>query len=146
MDNRSAIDQRQSDVAEMMVNKVRKQELNDFKAVLLTPEGRRFYARLCDRCFENQSTFTGNAKTYANEGMRNVILMLKKDIEDMGSQGRLLRHKAENEYFENMSLLQTMAEGEVDAITEHTAPSALDPRNILRRDTSKNPNDGRTFR
>jgi len=145
MDNRSAIDRRATEVAEMMINKVRKQELDDFKAVLMTVEGRRFYARLCDRCFENQSTFTGNAKTYANEGMRNVILMLKKDIEDMGRQGRALRHKAEDEYDENIIMLQTLAEGEVDSRAEHAGHNALDPRNIINRDISKGPNHGRSF-
>ncbi len=58
-----------------------KQEAADLKAVLATPEGRRFVHGLLAFCGEHRTVFHTNAIQMSfNEGARTVGLMLKKRI------------------------------------------------------------------
>jgi hypothetical protein len=50
----------------------RQQQLSDIKAILATPEGTRFYKRALDKCGTFRLSFTGNSKTFFNEGQRNI--------------------------------------------------------------------------
>ncbi len=80
---------------------VRQQELDDLQKILGTIEGRRLLVRLLDLCFDNKTSYTGNAQTYFNEGMRNVSLILKADIEALGIPGIDLLHAAQREAITN---------------------------------------------
>jgi len=124
--------------ADLIAQKVAKQQIDDFKSVLQTPEGRRFYARLCERCFENCTTYTGNAQTYFNEGMRNVSLILKADIRSMGEQGRTLKQQSEAEYENALDMISLVAEGEAKTLSEATG-NQMDPRNIITQARGKRP-------
>lgn len=74
------------------------QNLHDLKAVMSTPEGRRFFQWLVMRCGQNDTSFTRDSRTYFNEGMRNVALMLEGCMKALGLTGVDLLHKAEREY------------------------------------------------
>ena len=53
----------------------------DLKAVLATPEGRRFVRSLLTDCYEHRSVFDTNALNMAfKEGARNVGLKLKAQV------------------------------------------------------------------
>lgn len=52
----------------------------DFRAIMETPYGRRFIARLLDSCGFQKSSFTGNSTTFFNEGKRQVALELWAEI------------------------------------------------------------------
>jgi hypothetical protein len=54
----------------------RNREVDDLKAILSTPEGKRFAWRLLERCGVYQSSFTGNSETFFKEGSRSVGLWL----------------------------------------------------------------------
>ncbi|MDA8231577.1 MAG: hypothetical protein M0006_09585 [Magnetospirillum sp.] len=51
-----------------------------FKAVMATPEGRRYVWWLLERCGVFRTSFTGDSATFFNEGQRNVGLTLLGDI------------------------------------------------------------------
>lgn len=51
-----------------------------FRAVMATPQGRRWIWWLLDRCGVFRTSFTGDHVTYFNEGSRNVGLMVIADI------------------------------------------------------------------
>lgn len=57
-------------------------ELNDIKALMSQPAGRRFMWRLLTRCGVYQSSFTGNSGTFFKEGERNVGLWVLADIHE----------------------------------------------------------------
>lgn len=57
-------------------------ELEDFKWVLSTPQGRRMVARYIGFCGVWKQSFTGNSETFFNEGKRVVGLKLLEDLND----------------------------------------------------------------
>lgn len=67
----------------------REQELKDIKELLNAPFGRRFLNRLLNQCNMYQPVFTGNSKTFFNDGMRNVALWLLGDITEIYEEGEL---------------------------------------------------------
>lgn len=74
------------------------QNLQDLKAVMTLPEGRRFFQWLRMRCGQNKSSYSPDGRTEFNEGMRNVALMLEGCMKELGLSGVDLLHKAEREY------------------------------------------------
>lgn len=83
---------------ELIKQELDTKNLKDFKAVLTTPEGRRFFYWLKDRCGENNTSFTGNSTTFFNEGQRNIALILDACCKAIGMDGVDLMHQAEKEY------------------------------------------------
>jgi hypothetical protein len=75
-----------------------KQFLEDLTSLMNRPEGRRFYQRLITICGQDVTSFTKDSRTYFNEGMRNVALMLEYAMRGTGLNGVDLMHKAEKEY------------------------------------------------
>jgi len=61
----------------------RQEELNDVRALMDTPAGRRFVWRLLERCGVYQTSFTGNSATFFKEGERNIGLWLLADIHEV---------------------------------------------------------------
>lgn len=86
------------DISQVLNTEIDKQNLLDLKAVMDTPEGRRFFQWLVMRCGQNDTSFTRDSRTYFNEGMRNVALLLEGSMKAMGIDGVDLMHKAEREY------------------------------------------------
>jgi hypothetical protein len=74
------------------------QNMQDIKEILATPAGRRFFQWLVMRCGQNNTSFTRDSRTYFNEGMRNVALILEGCLKAMGLSGVDLLHSAEKEY------------------------------------------------
>lgn len=66
-----------------------RQQQEDTAFVLSTMQGRRFYWRLLEKCGIFESSFTGNNTTFFNEGMRNIGLMLLKDVNEIDPQAYL---------------------------------------------------------
>jgi hypothetical protein len=75
-----------------------KQALEDLKAIMVTPHGRRFFCWLIMQCGQNSTSFTRDSRTYFNEGMRNIALILEGSMKALGLDGVDLMHKAEREY------------------------------------------------
>lgn len=86
--------------------KIDLQNLLDLKAVMKTPEGRRFFQWLVMRCGQDATSFTRDSRTYFNEGMRNVALILEGSMKALGLDGVDLLHKAEREYIVFLSAIQ----------------------------------------
>jgi hypothetical protein len=74
------------------------QNLHDIKAVMATADGRRFFSWLIMSCGQNNTSFTRDSRTYFNEGMRNVALLLESCVKALGLSGVDLMHQAEREY------------------------------------------------
>ena len=85
------------EVKKQIAAKLDIQNLHDLYAVMSTEEGRRF-SWLVMRCGQNDTSFTRDSRTYFNEGMRNVALMLESCLKALGLTGIDLLHKAEREY------------------------------------------------
>lgn len=51
-----------------------------FHNFLKTPDGRDWAWAKLEECYIFRTTYTGNAQSYFNEGMRNVGLMILADI------------------------------------------------------------------
>lgn len=60
----------------------RDQELDDVRALMDLPAGRRFMWRLLERAGIYRTTFTGNSATFFNEGMRNLGLIFVADVHE----------------------------------------------------------------
>lgn len=75
-----------------------KQNLHDLKAVMDLPEGRRFFQWLVMRCGQDNISFSPDGQTEFREGMRNVGLILKGCMKELGIGGVDQLHKAEREY------------------------------------------------
>ena len=74
------------------------QNLNDLNVVMATVEGRRFFQWMIMQAGQNETSFTRDSRTYFNEGMRNVALMLESCMKAIGLSGVDMLHKAEREY------------------------------------------------
>lgn len=75
-----------------------KKNLQDLNAVMSTVEGRRFFSWVIMNCGQDSTSFTRDSRTYFNEGMRNVALMLESCVKALGLTGVDMMHKAEREY------------------------------------------------
>lgn len=75
----SVSDPRQVEERSRKAKRTRKQEIEDLKAVLALPEGRRFVWRLLERVY--QASFNPNNSVMSfNEGERNSALKLWNDV------------------------------------------------------------------
>lgn len=89
------------------------QNLHDLRSVMNTVEGRRFFSWLIMRCGQNETSFTRDSRTYFNEGMRNVALLLESSVKALGLSGVDLLHKSEREYIAyQMDLKLKLKKGE----------------------------------
>jgi hypothetical protein len=68
--------------AEVVNKTAREQELNDFRHIMQTPEGRRWMWRMLGVTGVFRTSFTGNSTTFFNEGMRNIGLILMTDLNE----------------------------------------------------------------
>lgn len=66
---------------------------DDYATVMSTEGGRRFMFRLLESTGLYRTSFTGNATTYFNEGMRNVGLRILADLQDYCPEQLLLMHR-----------------------------------------------------
>lgn len=80
--------------------------LQDLKAIMNTPEGRRFFSWLLMRCGQDVTSFTRDSRTYFNEGMRNIALILLSCCRALGLPGIDLMQQAEREYVQFQDLLE----------------------------------------
>lgn len=60
----------------------RKQELEDIRYLIKTPAGLRYFRRLLARGSVFTTTFTGNSRTFFNEGARNLALSILADVSE----------------------------------------------------------------
>ncbi len=82
--------------------------------ILNSESGRWFLMRLLDATKVNAVCFTGNSKTFYNEGRRDVGLGVIKSISALGLEGIRLKQQAEMEYAEFQLKLQELATEYVD--------------------------------
>jgi hypothetical protein len=68
--------------SEQKSKSARDRELNDFRFIVQTPEGRRYVWRLLSATGVFRTSFTGNSTTFFNEGMRNIGLMIMADLNE----------------------------------------------------------------
>lgn len=62
----------------------REQEINDFRSLMGTKEGRRFIWRLLSKAGVHRTSFSNDALVMAfNEGNRNVGLLLMSEIHEL---------------------------------------------------------------
>ena len=62
----------------------RDRELDDFKFIMESVQGRRFMARMFDICgFQKTSMSSSGSTTFYNEGMRSVALILWRDMNEV---------------------------------------------------------------
>lgn len=64
----------------------RDQDGQDFKWLMSDVRGRRFVWRLLETTGVYRNSFDGSSRTYFNEGMRNVGLMLMADIHEFSPE------------------------------------------------------------
>lgn len=86
------------ELKEQVLIKLDEQNLLDLKAVMSTVEGRRFFSWMQMKCGQDCTSFTRDSRTYFNEGMRNIALLLKSCTNALGLDGVDLAQKAEREY------------------------------------------------
>ena len=60
---------------------MRRQQLNDVKALLATEEGERFLVRLALAGGIHEPNAANNSKVYSNEGKRSLVLQIMYDAE-----------------------------------------------------------------
>lgn len=78
----------------------REQEINDFRTLMGTKEGRRFVWRLLSKAGVYRPSFSGDALVMAfNEGNRNLGLLLMSEIHEACPQryGQMQKEHEENE-------------------------------------------------
>lgn len=80
MENFDASDKETVDKAEQDAKNARKTELKDLKELLATHSGRRILWRILERTGMHRTSFTGNSKTFFNEGERNIGLWLVDEV------------------------------------------------------------------
>lgn len=85
-------------INQLVFNELDTQNLKDLKEILKTDYGRRFFYKLTNDCGQNNTSFTRDSRTYFNEGMRNVSLIMESNAKRLGLEGLDLMHKAEREY------------------------------------------------
>lgn len=54
--------------------------ISDLQKILNMPEGVRYFKHLAEEGYIFRTTYTGNANTYFNEGMRNFALMILGEV------------------------------------------------------------------
>lgn len=77
--------------------------------ILNTTSGRWFLMRLLDATGVNADNFTGNSRTFFNEGMRKVGLIILGQISANGVEAIKLKQIAELEYIEHQEKARELA-------------------------------------
>lgn len=107
-------DRRQTLLTEYMVKEQARRDKEALLDLLGSESGRWFLMRMLDVTKVNSMCFTGNSKTFYNEGRRDVGLGIIKSILALGLQGIELKQQAEMEYAEFQLKLQELAVEYVD--------------------------------
>ena len=107
-------DRRQALLTEYMVREQARRDKEALLDLLGSESGRWFLMRMLDVTKVNSMCFTGNSKTFYNEGRRDVGLGIIKSIFALGLQGIELKQQAEMEYAEFQLKLQELAVEYVD--------------------------------
>lgn len=107
-------DRRQALLTEYMVREQARRDKEALLDLLGCESGRWFLMRMLDVTKVNSMCFTGNSKTFYNEGRRDVGLGIIKSILALGLQGIELKQQAEMEYAEFQLKLQELAVEYVD--------------------------------
>nr|DAH63675.1 MAG TPA: hypothetical protein [Caudoviricetes sp.] len=107
-------DRRQALLTEYMVREQARRDKEALLDLLGSESGRWFLMRMLDVTKVNSMCFTGNSKTFYNEGRRDVGLGIIKSILALGLQGIKLKQQAEMEYAEFQLKLQELAVEYVD--------------------------------
>ena len=107
-------DRKQALLTEYMVREQARRDKEALLDLLGSESGRWFLMRMLDVTKVNSMCFTGNSKTFYNEGRRDVGLGIIKSIVALGLQGIELKQQAEMEYAEFQLKLQELAVEYVD--------------------------------
>ena len=107
-------DRKQALLTEYMVREQARRDKEALLELLGSESGRWFLMRMLDVTKVNSMCFTGNSKTFYNEGRRDVGLGIIKSILALGLQGIELKQQAEMEYAEFQLKLQELAVEYVD--------------------------------
>lgn len=107
-------DRKQALLTEYMVKEQARRDKEALLDLLGSESGRWFLMRMLDVTKVNSMCFTGNSKTFYNEGRRDVGLGIIKSILALGLQGIELKQQAEMEYAEFQMKLQELAVEYVD--------------------------------
>ena len=107
-------DRRQALLTEYMVKEQARRDKEALLDLLGSESGRWFLMRMLYVTKVNSMCFTGNSKTFYNEGRRDVGLGIIKSILALGLQGIELKQQAEMEYAEFQLKLQELAVEYVD--------------------------------
>ena len=107
-------DKKQALLTEYMVREQARRDKEALLDLLGSESGRWFLMRMLDVTKVNSMCFTGNSKTFYNEGRRDVGLGIIKSILALGLQGIELKQQAEMEYAEFQLKLQELAVEYVD--------------------------------
>lgn len=107
-------DRKQAMLTEYMVREQARRDKEALLDLLGSESGRWFLMRMLDVTKVNSMCFTGNSKTFYNEGRRDVGLGIIKSILALGLQGIELKQQAEMEYAEFQLKLQELAVEYVD--------------------------------
>ena len=93
-------DKRQQMLSKYMAMETIRRDNEALTALLKSKDGRWFLMRLLDATKVNAMCFTGNSKTFYNEGRRDVGLSILADVAKLGIEGIKLKQMAEMEYIE----------------------------------------------
>lgn len=107
-------DRKQALLTEYMVKEQARRDKEALLDLLGSESGRWFLMRMLDVTKVNSMCFTGNSKTFYNEGRRDVGLGIIKSILALGLQGIELKQQAEMEYAEFQLKLQELAVEYID--------------------------------
>lgn len=107
-------DRKQALLTKYMVREQARRDKEALLDLLGSESGRWFLMRMLDVTKVNSMCFTGNSKTFYNEGRRDVGLGIIKSILALGLQGIELKQQAEMEYAEFQLKLQELAVEYVD--------------------------------
>ena len=107
-------DRKQALLTEYMLREQARRDKEALLDLLGSESGRWFLMRMLDVTKVNSMCFTGNSKTFYNEGRRDVGLGIIKSILALGLQGIELKQQAEMEYPEFQLKLQELAVEYVD--------------------------------
>lgn len=108
-------DERQQELSRYMVMEISRRDREALTELLSTKSGRWFLMRLLDATKVNSICFTGNSKTFYNEGRRDVGLSVLADIAGLGIDGIKRKQQAEMEYIEFQAKARELATEYVDS-------------------------------
>lgn len=77
---RNAANESEVRSAEQRDKLAQEQADNDLRAILNSPQGRRFIWRLMEKTGLHKTSFTGSSQTFFLEGQRNIGLLLLSDV------------------------------------------------------------------